>query len=105
MSHAANKKLMQEIFGQIATGKGTPFAATLADNIVMRVTGQYTRSQTCVGRKAVLRDMHGHVRRLVERGSRTIPLNFYADGDNVVVDARGDMITKTASAASQTSPP
>ena len=95
MSSAANKKLMQEIFAEIATGKGTLFAATLSDNVVMRVTGQYSWSRTFVGKEAVLRDLYGHVRSLVERGSRTIPLNFFADDDCVVVEARGDMTTKT----------
>lgn len=48
---------MQEIFAEIATGKGTLFAAALSDNVVMRVTGQYTWSRTFVGREAVLRDL------------------------------------------------
>jgi len=94
MSAEANKKLMQEIFAEIEGGKGTLFAATLADNVVMRVTGQYTWSRTFEGKDSVLRDLYGYVRSIVERGSRTIPLHFFADGDYVVVEARGDMTTK-----------
>jgi uncharacterized protein len=94
MSAEANKKLMQEIFAEIERGKGALFAATLADNVVMRVTGQYTWSRTFEGKDAVLRDLYGYVGRLVERGSRTIPLRFIADEDYVVVEARGDMTTK-----------
>ena len=94
MSALANKQLMQEIFAEIETGKGALFAATLADQVVMRVTGKYSWSRTFRGKETVLRDLYGHVRSLVERGSRTVPLHFYADGDTVVVEARGDMRTK-----------
>jgi ketosteroid isomerase-like protein len=43
----------------------------------------------------VMRDLYGYVRSLVERGSRTIPLNIFADGDHVIVEARGAMMTRT----------
>lgn len=95
MSTAANKQLMREIFAEIATGKGALFAASLADDVVMRVTGQYSWSRTFVGKEAVLRDLYGYVRSRVERGSRTLPLNIVADGDLVIVEARGDMTTKS----------
>lgn len=94
MSSELNKKLMREIFAEIEEGKGTLFAETLADDVVMRVTGQYSWSRTFVGKEAVLRDLYGYVRSRVERGSRTLALNFVADGDNVVVEARGDMRLK-----------
>ena len=94
MSAEANKKLMQEAFAEIEGGKGTLFAAMLADDVVMRVTGQYTWSRTFEGKDSVLRDLYGYVRSLVEQGSRTVPLRFIADGDYVVVEARGDMTTK-----------
>jgi len=95
MSAEKNKQLMQTIFAEIATGSGALFAATLADNVVMRVTGQYSWSRTFTGKDAVMRDLYGYVRSLVERGSRTIPLNIFADGDHVIVEARGAMMTRT----------
>ncbi|MGC1172845.1 nuclear transport factor 2 family protein [Polaromonas sp.] len=94
MSSEANKKLMQEIFAEIEDGKGALFVATLADNVVMRVTGQYSWSRTFEGKESVLRDLYRYVQSLVERGSRTIPLRFFADGDCVIVEARGDMTTR-----------
>lgn len=61
MSAEANKKLLQEAFAEIEGGKGTLFAAMLAENVVMRVTGQYTwarpsRERTSAGlaREALL---------------------------------------------------
>jgi len=94
MSAEANKQLMEAIFAEIEAGNGAPFAATLADDVVMRVTGQYSWSRTFRGKEAVMRDLYGYVRSLVERGSRTIPLRIFADGDHVIVEARGAMKTK-----------
>jgi ketosteroid isomerase-like protein len=94
MSAEANKQLMEAIFAEIEAGNGAPFAATLADDVVMRVTGQYSWSRTFTGKEAVMRDLYGYVRSLVERGSRTIPLRIFADGDHVIVEARGAMKTK-----------
>jgi len=94
MSAETNKQLMEAIFAEIEAGNGAPFAATLADDVVMRVTGQYSWSRTFTGKEAVMRDLYGYVRSLVERGSRTVPLRIFADGDHVIVEARGAMKTK-----------
>ena len=99
MSAADNKKLMQEIFA--AAGNPDPavrdrslFVASLADDAIWTVTGQYSWSRTFTGKQSILDDLHGHVRsRLVER-ARTIAHRFIADGDCVVVEARGDNVTK-----------
>ena len=100
MSAAANKKLIQEIFA--AAGNADPavrdrslFAASLADDATWVVTGQYSWSRTFTGKPSILNDLHGHVRsRLVER-ARTIAHRFIADGDCVVVEAKGDNAAKT----------
>ena len=99
MSAAANKKLMQEIFA--AAGNPDPavrdrslFVASLADDAKWVVTGQYSWSRTFTGKQSILDDLHGHVRsRLVDR-ARTIAHRFIADGDHVVVEAKGDNVTK-----------
>jgi ketosteroid isomerase-like protein len=94
MSAAANKKLMENIFARIREGDRSLFVASLADDVTMTVTGQYSWSQTFRGRETVLRDLFGYVRSLLEEGSRTLPFRFIADDDWVVVEARGDLITK-----------
>lgn len=94
MTSETNKRLMQEIFAELETGRGTLFAASLADHVVLRVTGQSSWSRTFVGKDAVLRDLYGYVRSRVEKGSRTQALHFVAEGDHVVVEARGRMTTK-----------
>jgi uncharacterized protein len=73
MSAAENKKLMQDAFAEIEGGKGALFAAMLADNVVVRVTGQYTWSRTFEGKDSVLRDLYGYGRSLVERAPEPSP--------------------------------
>lgn len=94
MSAAENKKLMEAIFAGIAQGDSALFVASLSDDVTLRVTGQYSWSRTFVGKASVLRDLFGYVGSLVQRGGRTVAHRFIADGDFVVVEARGDMVTK-----------
>ena len=94
MSAAANKKLMEEIFAGIAAGERELFLDSLADDVTMTVTGQYSWSQTFRGKAALLSDLYGYLRTLLAEPRRTIPLRFIADGDHVVVEAKGDMATE-----------
>jgi uncharacterized protein len=100
MSAAANKKLIQEIF--IAAGNPDPaardrslFVASLADDATWVVTGQYSWSRTFNGKPSILHDLHGHVGALLVDRTRTIAHRFIADGDCVVVEAKGDNVTRT----------
>jgi uncharacterized protein len=94
MSAADNKKLMENIFARIGVGDRSLLAVCLADDVTMTVTGQYSWSQTFRGKEAVLRDLYGYVRSLLREGGRTLAFRFIADDDWVVVEARGDMVTR-----------
>jgi ketosteroid isomerase-like protein len=94
MNAAENKKLMQDIFSQLATGDSTLFVERLADEVVMRVTGQYSWSRTFNGKQALLRDLYGYVRSLTQEPRKTIPIRFIAGDDHVAVEARGEMVRK-----------
>jgi len=100
MSAIENKKLMQEIFA----GAGNPdpaardrslFTASLAEDAKWVVTGQYSWSGTFTGKQSILNDLHGHVRSLLVERARTIAHRFIADGDCVVVAAKGNNLTRT----------
>jgi|SRR5882724_1378372 len=100
MTASENKKLMEEIFA--AAGNPDPavrdralFVASLADDAKWVVTGQYSWSRTFTGKQSILGDLHGHVRSLLVERARTIAHRFIADGDHVVVEARGDNLTRT----------
>jgi ketosteroid isomerase-like protein len=92
MSAADNKKLMERIFAGAATGDRTLYVASLADDVTMTVTGQYSWSQTFHGKESVLRDLYGYVASLLKQ-RRTVPFRFIADDEWVAVEARGDMVT------------
>ena len=94
MSANQNKQLLQKIFAKVAVGDGSLFAEHLADDVVMRVTGQYSWSRTFRGKEALLRDLYGHVRAVTQGARKTIPLHFFSDDDHVIVEARGDMMNK-----------
>jgi ketosteroid isomerase-like protein len=100
VSATANKRLIEEIFA--AAGNPDPaardralFVASLADDAKWTVTGQYSWSRTFTGKQSILNDLHGHVRSLLVERARTIPHRFMADGDHVVVEAKGNNLTKT----------
>jgi uncharacterized protein len=100
MSAEANRKLMEEIFAAAANPDPSIrdrslFIASLADDVTWVVTGQYSWSRTFTGKQSILNDLHGHVRSLLVDRTRTIAYRFIADGDHVVVEAKGNNLTKT----------
>jgi uncharacterized protein len=100
MSATANKKLIEEIFA--TAGNPDPskrdralFAASLAEDATWTVMGQYSWSRTFRGRNAILNDLLGHVGSLLANRGRTVAHRVIAEGDHVVVEAKGDNLTKS----------
>jgi ketosteroid isomerase-like protein len=94
MSAAANKKLVQQIYADSANRSGTTFADNLAEDAVWVVTGQYSWSHEFAGRDAIQNGLMGHFRSFFEGRPRTLAFNFIAEDDYVVVEAKGDNVTK-----------
>lgn len=94
MSANENRQLIESIFAGTAAGERTLFVDHLADDVTMTVTGQNSWSQTFTGKASLLGDLYGYLRMLLVEPRRTIPLRFIADGDFVVVEAKGDMMTR-----------
>ena len=94
MSTEANKKLVQQVYTDSANRSGTTFADNLADDASWVVTGQYSWSHEFKGRDAIMNGLMGHFRSFFAERPRTIAFNFIAEGDYVVVEARGDNISK-----------
>jgi ketosteroid isomerase-like protein len=92
MSTADNKKLVQQIYTDRANRSGTTFADHLADDVCWIVTGQYSWSRFFEGREAVLNFM-ATFRSLFDIPPRVVAFNFIAEGDLVVVEAKGDSVT------------
>jgi len=95
MSAADNEKLVQQVYTDAANRSGATFIDNIDDDVRRVVTGQYSWSRTFEGRDAVVNVLHGHVRSLLAERARTVAYNFVAEGDFVVVEAKGDNVTKT----------
>ncbi len=94
MSATENRELMERLFAAVVAGDRKPLVDHIADDVVMRITGRNSWSQTFHGKEAWLRDLHGYLATLLADGRKTVPLRFIADGDHVVVEAEGEMRTK-----------
>lgn len=94
MNTDENKALIEAIFEKLSRGDGSMFIEHLADDVVQTVTGKHSWSKVHKGKEALIRDVYGYLRTLVKDTGKTQPLNIIAGGDWVVVEARGDMITK-----------
>ena len=94
MSAAENKKLVQQVYADAANRSGTTFVDNLADDASWIVTGQYSWSHQFRGRDGILNGLMGHFRSFFAERPRTVGYNFIADGDYVVIEARGDNVTK-----------
>jgi ketosteroid isomerase-like protein len=94
MSTEANKKLVQQVYADSANRSGTTFADHLADDASWVVTGQYSWSHEFKGREAIQNGLMGHFRSFFAERPRSVAFNFIAEGDYVVVEARGDNVTK-----------
>lgn len=95
MSAEANRKLVQQVYADSADRSGTTFADHVADDANWIVTGQYSWSHEFKGREAIQNGLMRHFRSFFAVRPRTVAFNFIAEGDYVVVEARGDNVTKT----------
>src|SRR4051812_1798806 len=93
MNSIDNKKMLQEIFAGLADRNGTLFAERMADDFRWINIGTNKWSGTFDGKAAVLRDLLGPLRTKLAERSRTVAHRFTAEGDLVVVEARGDNVT------------
>ena len=95
MSAAANKKLVQQVYTDSANWSGTTFVDNLAEDATWIVTGQYSWSHEFKGPDAINNGLIGHFRSFFAARPRTLAFNFIAEDDYVVVEARGDNVTRS----------
>ncbi len=94
MGAAENKKLVQQIYTDAANRGGTTFVDNLAEDVTWVVMGQYSWSGIYAGKEAITNGLLGHLRTLLTERTRTVAFNFVAEGEYVVVEAKGDNVTK-----------
>jgi uncharacterized protein len=89
MSTKQNKELIARIFAETARGNGGPFVEALAEDVEWRIIGTTSWSKTFVGKVAVLKDLLGPLRQQFTTSNTIVAERILADGDYVVVEARG----------------
>jgi uncharacterized protein len=92
---AENKRLLQDIFAATAQGDSRPLVDAMADDFRWIISGNGRWSRIYDGKQAVLTELFPTLRERIEGRIRMIPQRILADGDHVVVESRGDNVTKT----------
>jgi ketosteroid isomerase-like protein len=95
MSAAENKRLMEEVFAELAKGNGKPFRDAMADDFSWTIKGTTPWSRTYSGKEEVLSELMGPLfAQFAERYTNTAH-NMIAEGDQVVVECRGRVKAKS----------
>jgi uncharacterized protein len=94
MSDLTNRQIIQNIFSEMARGESKLFVESMADDFRWIVAGATKWSTTFDGKKAVLTDLFGLLGSKLAGPIITTAQRFIADGDYVVVEARGQSTTK-----------
>jgi uncharacterized protein len=94
MDAAENKRLMQDVFAQLAAGNGRPFVDALADDIRWRIIGTTDWSGTWEGKDAVQARLLGPLFEQFATRYRNRAIRLIAEDDFVVIECRGDVTTK-----------
>ena len=95
MTAIENKQFIQNIFAELAQGNSRPLVEAMADDFRWTVTGSTKWSRTYEGKQAVLNELLAPLRSMIADRIRTVPQRVFADGDHVIVEARGNNTTKT----------
>ena len=97
-----NKRLMESVFAELASGNGQPFMDLLAEDVRWTVTGTTPWSRTYDGKRAVVDElMRPLFAQFADRFENTAS-RIIADDEHVVVECRGKVTTKAGKPYNQT---
>ena len=85
----ANKDVVTAIFAETAKGNGRPYIDAIADDAVWIGRGHNSWSGVYRGKEAILSDLLGPLSKLLDGRNTCIPTRIHADGDFVIVEAKG----------------
>lgn len=103
MSASDNKQTIRNNFEQLALGNGAPLLDSLADDVQWTIIGKTVLSKTFNGKQDVIDGLLVPFREALVDGHIHIHVdNLLADGDYVVVQGRGEAMTKRGVAYNNT---
>ena len=94
MGTAENRDLIERIFAALEIGDGRLLFESMADDFRWIIPGTTKWSRTHAGKDAVANELMRPLRRKIDGAIKTRADRIIADGDVVVVEARGDNVTK-----------
>ncbi|HEX9253945.1 MAG TPA: nuclear transport factor 2 family protein [Candidatus Angelobacter sp.] len=95
MTANENKQIVQNIFAELAQGNPKPLFDAMAEDFRWTVSGNTKWSRTYDGKQVVLDKLLGPLRAKIIDRVRTNAQRFIAEGDHVVVEARGNNTTNS----------
>ena len=95
MSAEENKRLIQRVFEELERGNAPAFIEVMADDVNWHVTGTTKFSKTYRGKAELIRELVGPLFGQLDGPLAMTGDRFIADGDYVVVEARGKATTKS----------
>jgi ketosteroid isomerase-like protein len=91
---ASNRARLEHVFAETAKGNGRAFLDAFAEDANWTITGTTGWSKTYRGKPAILNDLIAPLRRVLATPLKTHARRFIAEGDIVVVEARGQNVTR-----------
>lgn len=95
MGAAENKQIITNMFAEISKGNGAAFLDAMADDVKYTLQGKTKFSGTLNGKQEVMTKLLGPLGAALEGGIAITPYNFIAEGDHVVMLAKGKAQTKS----------
>jgi uncharacterized protein len=95
MAANENKRILQNVFAQLAKGDGRPFVEAMADDVRWTIMGSTKWSRTYEGKKDVLTNLLGPLNAVLAPPNVIVAHRLVAEGDLVVVEAKGHNKTKS----------
>jgi ketosteroid isomerase-like protein len=99
---AENKQMMQRVFAELADGNGQPFLDALADDARWTVIGSSPWSRAYEGKRAIADELMRPLFRQFADQYRARAIRIVAEDDIVVVEARGEVMTRAGKPYNQT---
>jgi uncharacterized protein len=90
-----NKALMRRIYAELEHGNGQPFVDAMADDVTWTIIGTTEWSGTWHGKSAVRARLLDPLFAQFATRYRNRAINLIAEGDRVVIESRGDVITNS----------
>jgi ketosteroid isomerase-like protein len=94
MGAAENKQFIINTFAELSKGNGDAFLGALADDIRFTIIGTSKYSGTFKGKQELISKLLAPLNAQVEGGMAITPDNLIAEGDFVVMQARGKALSK-----------